>query len=427
MRIFFLLAILILIGGSFVASKILHDAGYVLLSYDTWTIETSLWIAAVVQIIALVLFYIAARLVLGVAKSPNTVRRWVQDSRLRRTNRNLVKGFHEYAGGRWKQAQKLMVNSAKDSEAPMINYLIAAWSADRRGDLKSRERLLEKASEKSDDDGLSVGLTEARISMERGDWAAAAERLEGLRAKAPEHAYLMQLQKQVLVNSGDWKGLSYLIGDLRRAKTETPSSLFELEKKVYAAVLAAPEDPSESDLTAQDRLRNINETWSTLGVSLRSEESVILPYVTHLIELGAEPRAEVVLRNALKRRWSDALVRQYGLVEGEDPRKQLSVAEGWLRERPDDAMLLLACGRLSLRNQLWGKARSYFESSINLAESPEAYAELGRLLAFLGEHAASSECFRNGLERRAGSLIALSLPEAEPAADETAEAASSVG
>lgn len=61
-------------------------------------------------------------------------------------------------------------------------------------------------------------------------------------------------------------------------------------------------------------------------------------------------------------------------------------------------MLLLALGRLSLRNRLWGKARSYLEASIGASPRSAAYGELGRLLEQLGEQEAAREHYRKGLE-----------------------------
>ncbi len=413
MRIFFLLAILILIGGAWVGGKILHDAGYVLVAYDRWTVETSLWVAAAGQVILLVLFYLAARLLLGVTRSPSTVRQWLQESRLRRTTRNIAGGLREYSEGRWKNARKMLVRSAEDSEMPMINYLVAAWAADRQGDDAARDKLLSAAREATSDAELAVGITEARIMIERQDWEGARARIAELRAQWPDHPYLIQLQKQVCLAVGDWLGLSALLGDLKRFKVDNAEQRLELEKKVYTALLSKPEGLPPAGKTTEDRLREINEIWSTLPVNLRRVESIIIAYVEHLIVLGAEARAEVVLRNALKRRWRNELVRLYGLVQGEDCSKQLAMGETWLRDHPNNAILLLTLGRLSLRNQLWGKARKYLEASLGFLKTPEAYAELGRLLAFLGEKEESNECFRRGLEKMAGSLIDLSLPEGE--------------
>ncbi|MFS8608656.1 MAG: heme biosynthesis protein HemY, partial [Gammaproteobacteria bacterium] len=46
---------------------------------------------------------------------------------------------------------------------------------------------------------------------------------------------------------------------------------------------------------------------------------------------------------------------------------------------------------------LWGKARSYLESSIAIEPAPEAYALYGTLLDRLGENEQAALAFRSGL------------------------------
>jgi len=86
------------------------------------------------------------------------------------------------------------------------------------------------------------------------------------------------------------------------------------------------------------------------------------------------------------------------------------MAEGWLQERPNNPELLLALGRLSLRNQLWGKAREYFEASINLKRKQETAGELCRLYAHLGQHEQSVRLLRQGILEHHG-LPELPMPE----------------
>jgi hypothetical protein len=50
-----------------------------------------------------------------------------------------------------------------------------------------------------------------------------------------------------------------------------------------------------------------------------------------------------------------------------------------------------------MANELWGKARSYLESSLALAPDPSSYALYGRLLTQLGERERAESAFRSGL------------------------------
>ena len=124
---------------------------------------------------------------------------------------------------------------------------------------------------------------------------------------------------------------------------------------------------------------------------------MVRAYVDGLARLGAQGKAEEVLYAAIKRQYDDRLVERYGRVLGRDPARQLAHAEGWLKDHPQNPVLLLALGRLSLRNELWGKARDYFEASLRFDHRPETCAELARLLAQLGDTESSNRLFQQGV------------------------------
>jgi HemY protein len=109
-------------------------------------------------------------------------------------------------------------------------------------------------------------------------------------------------------------------------------------------------------------------------------------------------QAEKELTAALKSEWRGPLARLFGLVQGKNASKQLKQAEAWLAGHGNDPDLLLAAARLCLRNELWGKARSYLETVISLRPTPEAYQEFGQLLNRLGETDAAAEAYRDGLD-----------------------------
>lgn len=115
------------------------------------------------------------------------------------------------------------------------------------------------------------------------------------------------------------------------------------------------------------------------------------------MKAGQHDRVEKELAAALKSAWQSPLVRLFGLVEASDTTKQLKRAEGWLKNHDDDPDLLLAAARLCLRNELWGKARSYLETVISLRPTPEAYQEYGALLNQMGEADAAATAYRDGL------------------------------
>ena len=89
-----------------------------------------------------------------------------------------------------------------------------------------------------------------------------------------------------------------------------------------------------------------------------------------------------MLRKASDRNWSDLLVDLFGQADGGTAYSpsQLAAAEAWLRDHPDNPVLLLTLGRLAARNQMPSKARRYYEMSIAQSPHPVTYRELGRFI-----------------------------------------------
>ena len=144
----------------------------------------------------------------------------------------------------------------------------------------------------------------------------------------------------------------------------------------------------------------------------RQDAELLLAYARQLRALGAQEEAEEVLRKALKQGYDERLVRLYGQLRGRDPARQLQTAEALLKQHPQAPQLLLALGRLSLQNGLWGKAREYFEISLEFARSPEACAELARLLASQGEAEQSNRLLQELLVLQGQRLPELPQPSA---------------
>ena len=129
----------------------------------------------------------------------------------------------------------------------------------------------------------------------------------------------------------------------------------------------------------------------------KKEAFLIGAYVSERLRFGDTGDCETVLRRALKRRWDPELVRLFGRVEGRNLKRQLSFATGCLGRHPEDPHLLLTLGRLCKKNQLWGKARSYLEQSLQILPDPVTCRELATLLEQQGEHDAANARFRQGL------------------------------
>jgi len=114
--------------------------------------------------------------------------------------------------------------------------------------------------------------------------------------------------------------------------------------------------------------------------------------------LARYDEAERVLKTALKKHWNDHLVDVYGELKSDRLDEQRVTVEAWLKERPNDARLLIAAARINASLEAWEPAKTYYETALSQRKSPEAYAELGCVLNKLGDLEASNQSFQEGLK-----------------------------
>lgn len=397
------LGLLLLIGlalGAIGAHWLLGDQGYVLVDIRGWTVETSV----PGLVLALVALYLLLRLASWIVRAPGRAGRAMGNMRVRRSQRQLDNAFAAIAEGEWGRGERLLGRAAR-GPASLAGYLSAARAAQQQDAPERRDEWLRLAYEADPDATPAVLLTQAELQLDGGETEQALATLRQLDTVNNGHPRGLALQARVLEQLGDWPALEALLPRLRNRKVMAPDKVARLETRVAQARLAAAED-NES----------LETVWGGLNREMRRRPELLQSYAHAALRVGAADQAEPVLRRALKSSWEPALVAAYGQLETSDPASQLATAEKWLNERPEDAELLLACGRLCLRNELWGKARSYLETSLAIRPRAETWRIFGELLTQLGESGAASEAFRQGLSAASGTAPALAAPSAPPSA-----------
>jgi len=382
-----LITLVILLVAVGAANLLQQDPGYLYLDIGHWTIETTLAFAAVVLVAVFVLLHLLLRLIAHLMRGPRAWRRGLGRRRMERSRRSLVRGLIEMAEGRWERAEKLLTRQAADSDTSLLNYLAAARAAQQNGAYERRDRYLKQAIEANPEADVAVSLTQAELQLAHHQNEYALATLTRLRGLAPQHLYVLRLLARLYAEMQDWQQLGEVLPELRRHRIFEPDRLAILERAAAIGRMAQSE-PTGQALTA---------VWDSLPRRVREDPLVLHVHARRLIAGDAKALAERRLRQHLERQWDERLARDYGHAEHEDASRQLGYAEKWLKDHGRSPMLLLSLGRLAKRSRLWGKARVYFESSINNGATAETYHELGSLLDEVDEIGPARENYRAGL------------------------------
>jgi HemY protein len=227
-----------------------------------------------------------------------------------------------------------------------------------------------------------------------------------LRKLAPRNVQVLRLLVQLYVQQEDWQKLHELLPDLRRRQVLDTEHWQRLAVQVYREQV--------THLSSARELELLHDSWEELPLPVQQDDAFVGVYMEQLVRLGAHRQAEQAIVSSLKRHWNETLVDLFGNLSGSDAGGQLTIAESWLEQHPEDPVLLLALGKISIRNELWGRARGYLERSIELHPTPEGWRLLGQVLERMDESQQAADCYRKGIDLLAGGTT-LPAPEIEKA------------
>jgi HemY protein len=392
---FGLIVVAAMLASAFVAHFLLQDPGYVVINFRNYIIEMS-----VPVLIGLILAMVFCLWLLGkIWRAPRKLGEAAGRYRSGRAGQRLTRGMIEIAEGNFSKGEKMLARSASGSDAPLLNYLQAARAAHLLGKDDRRDNWLKQAYEQTPEAANAVLLTQAELQLDQGQHEQALATLRKLDENAPNHSHAQALLGRLYYRLEDWQQLARLLPRLAKHRRIDEQTIEKWSVRVHREMLDNASDPVALGAAWSDVPRNLKQNI----VLLEARFSALLRTEQHAV-------AEKEINAELKREWRAPLVRVFGLVHGKDALQQLKKAEGWLQQHPDDAELLLTAARLCLRNELWGKARSYLDTVISIRPTPEVYRELGRLLGQLGDEQGAAEAYRAGLNLVAGQSDLQAIP-----------------
>jgi HemY protein len=375
--------ILFLILGALVAHYVITDNGYSVIYFQGYEITMSVPVLLAV----LLLLYLAIRVLVRVWRAPRQLGEYAADRRMRKAGERITRGYIELSQGNYARSEKLLTRGARHSETPLLNYLAAARAAQAMGDKQRRDNWLSMAYEQEPKAETAILLAQAELQYANHETEPAAQNLLKVLDSAPKNVAAMTMLAGIYIDAEDWPALEQLLPKLRKLARKPPEQLDAWTIRTWAALLSSvPAEVARSKSLIKQLPRPLRNIAPIIAAQAQG-------YMAS--DLGAE--AEALLRRSIERQWNSELVRLYGLLDTPKSEKHLLRAESWLARHPDDPDLLLTAGRLCAKNKIWGKARSYFESSLSLRPAPETWHELGKLLTQMGEAESASEAYQQGL------------------------------
>ena len=357
-------------------------------TYGELTIELPLVKFAIALFIVFVIFYLLFRILGWLFNAPKHIQAVAARHKQHRAIEDTKEGLTKFILGDWAQAEKLLLRGADNTDTACINYIWAANAAHQSGDYAARDRHLGMAKKYTPAAHSALNVLQAELLLSQGMPEQALASISQQSNKIRSNPKIAKLFASAYQQLNDWQKLAAIIPDLKKAKNFDRQDLSRIQTQTLLGLLSANKDDSE----------DIEKLGSQFKKIILEDNELTIAYVEALRTQEKHAVAATLINHALEKNWNTNLVRQYGLLELDDPNHALKKAETWVETHSNDANLYLTLGRLCKRAQLWGKAKSYFESSLSRKPLAETYAELAVLHEHLDETDDAQRCAKKGLK-----------------------------
>ncbi|HEU4487281.1 MAG TPA: heme biosynthesis HemY N-terminal domain-containing protein [Povalibacter sp.] len=376
---------LALVVGALLAQWLMADAGYVAIRFAGHLIEMS----AVTFLLVLIAGFFVVRLVIKLLSARRLWRERQIARRQERARRALAKGLLEMAEGEWEASEETFTRTARDAESPVAHYMVAARAAELQGSAQRRDEWLLRALDASTERRAPVLIMQAEMHLKHKQYQAALATLQQLEARGETTPRAIMLLARIYRQTRDWRALEALEPRLRATRGVSRAFADETVAQIYLDRLKEAGD-------ARD-VQALRTAWKDMPRSLTQRGEIVVGYARAAMTCDEDDAAEVELRRFLDKQWDEGAVLAYGELDTAEPLVTLERAEQWLPEHREDATLLLACARLSIRAELYGKARSYLETSIAIRPRLETWQLLASLFEQLGERDRATQALNDAV------------------------------
>jgi HemY protein len=422
-KIALLVAIVIgAIGGSWIKNL----PGFVIIAFDKTSYEMRLWVAITFLLILITSLYLIGRFLRGLLSGASKVKGWRGGRKWQKARKQTVQGMIAFVEGRWDQSEKTMVAAAENSETKLINYLVAAESAQYQNAIDRRDHYLQLAHRAEPSAKIAIGVTQAQLQQENNQYERALATLNELNSNHVNHPLIVKLLYITHDVLQDWQAVVDLLPQLKKLKIVSAERLQEIEFSSISQLLKNQllENPSlnnnlvkpnmlETDSLASNlpeqqqrepdgntkKIESLTHTWLNLPSAIRKKNKNILSYAELLVELEDMDAAEKLITPLFKKEVSEQMIRLYGNINSKSIDQQFSLLENWYNKHNDASnSIYAALGEIAYNASLWGKARFYFERSLRSNPSAEAYLMMAETLQKMDDEELADDTYRKGLE-----------------------------
>ncbi|HAF87437.1 MAG: protoporphyrinogen oxidase [Legionellaceae bacterium] len=381
-------ALAVLILATYLGLHLTRDPGYVLIIFHHWSIQTTLLVAIVAFLIILIAIKVLFKTIFFSLNIPSIYRKWRQKKGKRQQQAAGKQSLIELHEGYYLLAKQGALPSITKT-SPLLNYFVAAKAAHALKEYDTRDNYLTCALKAHPKAQAAILLNHLTLQLDSAQWQDGKMTLDKLHVLAPNHPYALHLSIKLYQALGEWSHLITILPEVRRHQLLTHIDFDTLEYEVYLQALL--------DLIRLKQPSDIHQFFKTMPKKIQRAPDIIHHLAEYFMMHQQFDKAENLLHQALKKQEHSHLLMLYSNLPAEAA--QLSFIESLLPKHTPTAELYFCLGQLSLKQQLWGKARHYLEKSLKIKPTSLAYLSLGKLQEQNHEPDNALATYKMGLEQ----------------------------
>jgi len=360
-----------------------ENGGNVVFVVPPFRVDVALNLFLLAGLVAFLLVFWTARVVQKAVDFPSRVAAYRQRRNEIGSSRALREALRALFEGRFARAERAAQVAQRLREIAGLSALVGARAAHRMHEHPRRDEWLARASDDRSVDTARL-VTSAELWTDSREAQRALDAIADLQAGGSRHIQVMRIALAADLQTGRWDEVLKLVRLLAKRRALHDAAVRRLKLLAYREQLHdTRHDPAA-----------LLETFNQIPLEDRRVVEIALEG-SRLLNLAGRGRAAAdAIEVALEARWDERLLDEYARAQSLPVRERLERATIWLQRYPQDAALLRCLGQLCLREQLWGKARTYLLESLRLRVHPATSLALARLAEQTDQGAEAAVHFR---------------------------------
>jgi HemY protein len=285
-------------------------------------------------------------------------------------------------------AEKSAAKALELGEDAGLSALVAARASHKLKRKSQRDFYLAEAERLAPQASIARLLSQAELLLDDRQYAQALQVLQHLDRIEGKYAPALRLELKVHLHMNNWDHVLTVLQHLEKQDALESWQIKQYRQQAHLQLIKRYADDA----------KKLHAYWKKLAPEEQLNSRVAEAAALAFSAAGDGNQAAKVLEMSLTKTWDSNLAEVLGDCETDDPIKQIQQAEYWLTAHEGDAKLLLALGKMCIRQSLCGKAQSYLEASISVLSSAKAHYMLASMLESRGEHKAAAQHYRHSAQ-----------------------------